>query len=170
MIDTKTGRSIARDIIDIDWNRLNHDADIIYLNNKLETLRKNILASAGGADYMKRFLEQIGLRETDNGVRALLDGNEADWERFSSAMKSKQDPQELMDIYQQFYGLGNADGVLDTKIKLRDLIIETAPEKEKRGFLDDFARSTLYDLWNISGSGGKDIAPLKGKLEKYLQQ
>lgn len=58
-----------------------------------------------------------------------------------------------MDIYQQFYGLGNTEELLDTKMKLRDLIIETAPDDKKKAFLDDFARSTLYDSWGAMKIG-----------------
>ncbi len=62
-----------------------------------------------------------------------------------------------MDIYQQFYGLQNNGNLLETKMKLRDLIIETAPTEQKKTFLDDFARSTLYDSWNTATTGSGNM-------------
>lgn len=75
-----------------------------------------------------------------------------------------------MDTYQQFYGLGNTGNLLDTKMKLRDLIIETAPENQKEGLLNDFARSTLYDSWSTTGIGTGSLERLQKKLEEYIKQ
>ena len=62
-----------------------------------------------------------------------------------------------MDIYQQFYGLQNTKELLNTKMKLRDLLIETASPEKKKNFLDDFARSTLYDSWNAGKIGNESV-------------
>lgn len=62
-----------------------------------------------------------------------------------------------MDIYQEFYGLGNTEKLIDTKMKLRDLIMETAPKDKKQMLLDDFTRSTLYDSWNALQTGTGNI-------------
>lgn len=62
-----------------------------------------------------------------------------------------------MDIYQSIYGLQNSQEMVDTKMKLRDMILETAPEDQKKIFLDDFARSTLYDSWSSIKIGSGSI-------------
>jgi hypothetical protein len=62
-----------------------------------------------------------------------------------------------MDIYQQFYGLQNTDKIIDTKMKLRDLVLETVPAEKKQTLLTDFARSTLYDSWNMTKNGSGNI-------------
>ena len=79
------------------------------------------------------------------------------WKQFESSMKTGSNSGKLMDIYQEFYGLQNNGNLLDTKIKLRDLIIETSPEDKKKTLLDDFARSTLYDSWDAATTGSGNI-------------
>jgi hypothetical protein len=58
-----------------------------------------------------------------------------------------------MDIYQGVYGLQNTNTIIDTKMRLRDLIIDTAPQEKKKMFLNDFARSSLFDSWDMIRSG-----------------
>lgn len=53
-----------------------------------------------------------------------------------------------MDIYQEFYGLKNTEKLIETKMKLRDILVATAGEEDKQTLLTDFARSTLYDSWD----------------------
>lgn len=55
-------------------------------------------------------------------------------------------------------------------MKLRDLIIATAPAGQKNAFVTDFARSTLYDSWNALHLGTGSIDALGQKLEEYIKQ
>lgn len=168
VFDTNTRKALTKDKIDAVWNTLNHDADIIYLNERMESLKKMILENAGWTNYMEAILQKLGLRETDSSLKALLTDNQTEWMQFENKMKKWQNSSELLDIYQQFYGFQNTKELLDIKVKLRDLIIETAPTDKKQVFLDDFARSTLYDSWNPIGTGS--IEWLQKKLEEYIKQ
>lgn len=153
IISTETRKLLTKSDIDTVWNELNHSADIIYLNEKMESLKKTILENAGRSNHMEAFLRKIGFKRNGPSLETLISGDEAGWSQFKNEMKKRGNSAELMDIYQQFYGLGNTEELLDTKMKLRDLIIETAPDEKKKTFLDDFARSTLYDSWGAMKVG-----------------
>lgn len=170
VLDTDTRNALAQEKLDEVWNTLNNDADIIYLNERMESLKKEILGKFGSENRMDSFLRKIGLKETDLTMRALITDNTADWKLFEEAMKQGGNSGKLMDIYQAFYGLQNTEDVLNKKMKLRDIIIETVPENEKKDFLDDFSRSTLYDSWNTKKIGGEKVKQLEKKLEEYIQR
>lgn len=87
IIDTETRKALSQNIIDISWDKLNRDADIIYLNERMELLKKGILGYAGETNYMEAFLRKIGLSKTDSSLNALLSGNEIEWQRFEKEMK-----------------------------------------------------------------------------------
>lgn len=148
ILDTDTRKRRIQNEIDAIWNKANSDADIIYLNERMESLKKEILEHFGKENFMDIFLRKIGLQKTQSSMEALLTGNTSQWIQFENEMRAGGNSKRLMDIYQQFYGLENTEKLMNTKMKLRDLIIETAPADEKKVFLDDFARSTLYDSWN----------------------
>ena len=170
ILDTDTRKVLVKDTIDEVWNKVNNDADVIYLNEKMESLKKEILSSAGKLNYLHVFLQKTGLRKVDPSLDLLLDGNTKEWEQFENRMKKWGDSDRLMDIYQQFYGLGNTEKLIDTRTRLRDLIIETATPDRKKVFLDDFARSTLYDSWSAIKIGTGSIEGLQKKIENYIQQ
>lgn len=171
VFDTDSRKVLIKNTIDEVWNQANNDADIIYLNERMESLKKAILGSTiGQSNYMRIFLQKIGLQKTDSSLEVLLADNETKWIQFENEMRVKGDSKKLMDIYQEFYGLGNTEKLISTKMKLRDLIIETAPEDKKQMFLDDFARSTLYDSWNALKIGTGSVEWLQKKLEEYMKQ
>lgn len=171
LLDTDTRNILLKNKIDELWNKANNDADVIYLNQRMEALKKQIFESKmGQKNYIDMFLQKIGLQKTKVSLDALLIDNAAGWTQFANSMKEWNNSQHLMDIYQQFYGLQNTDKIVDTKMKLRDLVLETAPADKKQTLLTDFARSTLYDSWNITQMGSGTIEWLQQKLEKYIQQ
>lgn len=121
---------------------------------------EEILGRLGKENYLEVFLRKIGLRKTNSSLQALL----------TDEMRTATNSGKLMDIYQSIYGLQNSKEIIDTKIKLRDLIIETVPTDKKRIFLNDFARSTLYDSWNAVKIGTGSVQDLQKKLEEYMKQ
>lgn len=157
ILDTDTRKRRIQSEIDAIWNKANNDADIIYLNERMESLKKEILEHFGKENFMDMFLRKIGLQKTQSSMEALLTGNTSQWTQFENEMRAGGNSKSLMDIYQQFYGLENTEKLMNTKMKLRDLIIETAPADEKKVFLDDFARSTLYDSWNALKIGSGSV-------------
>lgn len=124
---------------------------------------------------MEILLERAGLKKTDTSLQALLSGDEAQWARLEQTAKKTGDTAQLLDIYQAFYGLPNTEATIDTKMRLRDLIIETASTVQKKNFLDDFARSSLYDSWSAETIGTGSVSTilhekLQEKLQNYIQQ
>ncbi|OIP54217.1 hypothetical protein AUK10_01305 [Candidatus Gracilibacteria bacterium CG2_30_37_12] len=171
LLDTDTRNILLKNKIDELWNKANNDADVIYLNQRMEALKKQIFESKiGQKNYMNTFLQEIGLQKTKVSLDTLLTDNTAGWTQFANSMKEGNNSQHLMDIYQQFYGLHNTDKIVDTKMKLRDLVLKTAPADKKQTLLTDFARSTLYDSWNMTIIGSGNIEGLQKKLENYLQR
>lgn len=170
ILDTDTRRVLLQDKLDTAWNELNTNADIIYLNAKLEALKQTILQSAGQKNYLDIVLQKLGIATEKPSLEVLLSGDPAALNQFGEAVKKGNNSKELLDIYQQFYGLENTQTVLSAKMKLRDLIIETAPAEQKNTFLTDFARSTLYDSWNKLQLGTGSIDWLEQKLQEYLKQ
>ena len=170
VFDTDTRKILAQTKIDTAWNTVNNNADIIYLNGKMEAFNKAIIESVGKYTYIDILLQKLGLQKTDPSLEVLLTGGSGSWEQFKSEMKTAENNEKLMDIYQQIYGLKNTDKLLNAKMELRDLIIETAPADKKKDLLDDFARSTLYDSWNTLNIGTGSIEWLQKKLEEYMKQ
>lgn len=170
VMSTETHQMMPRTDIDSTWNRLNHDADVIYLNGKMESLKKEIMAQAEKTNRMETLMQKIGLKKSTAPLGMLMTGDKSEWTQFEQSMKKSGDTTQLMDIYQRFYGLPNSDTLIDTKMRLRDLIIETAPTDKKKGFLDDFARSSLYDSWSTETMGTGSIQGLREKLGEYVKQ
>lgn len=170
VFDTDTRKAIIQDKIDEVWNKANNDADIIYLNRRMESLKKEIFEHLGEENFMEIFLQKIGIQKNRSSLETLITDDENGWTQFENEMKKWGDSKKLLDIYQQFYGFQNTPKLLDTKMKLRDLIIETAPEDKKKMFLNDFARSTLYDSWNVLKIGTGSMDWLQKKLENYIKQ
>ncbi|MDD5376688.1 MAG: FecR domain-containing protein [Candidatus Gracilibacteria bacterium] len=170
VFDTDTRKALVRSTIDEAWAKANSSADAIYLNERMESLKKQILGYAGQTNYMDIFLQKAGLKKTDSSLNSLLTGDATAWSQFENEMKQGKDSTKLMDIYQEFYGLGNTEKLIDTKMKLRDLIMETAPKDKKQMLLDDFTRSTLYDSWNALQTGTGNIEGLQKKLKDYIKQ
>lgn len=170
LLDTDTRDILIKNKIDELWNQANNDADVIYLNQRMEFLKKQILSKTGEKNYMNILLQKIGLQKTPVSLDALLTGDSNGWKEFEDTMKKWDNTQNLMNIYQQFYGLQNTKKLIDIKMKLRDLIIETAHEKQKKALLNDFARSTLYDSWSSVDMWTEVTNWLQKKLENYIQQ
>ena len=170
VFDTETRKAMVREKIDEVWNKANTNADVMYLNERMENLNKAILETVGQKNYLHIFLEKIGIKRETLSLEWLITGDPAKWKQFETAMKAWDNKQELLDIYQQFYGLRNTHTLLDTKMKLRDMIIETAPAEQKQVFLTDFARSTLYDSWNTWSISPQTLEQLKNKLGEYIQK
>ncbi|EKD44674.1 MAG: hypothetical protein ACD_71C00050G0003 [uncultured bacterium (gcode 4)] len=170
IFDTDTRKRRIQSEIDAIWNKANSDADIIYLNERMESLKKEILGRLGKENYLETFLQKIGLQKSQSSLEALITGDENGWIQFENEMRSGGNSGKLMDIYQSIYGLQNSKEIINTKMKLRNLIIETAPADEKKVFLDDFAQSTLYDSWNALKIGSGSIEWLEEKLEEYVKQ
>ncbi len=170
ILDTDTRHALLRDTLDTAWNELNTNADIVYLNARLEALKQAILENAGQENYLEILLQKIGLATEKPSLEVLLSGDPNALQEFGEAIKKDGNSQELLDIYQQFYGLENTQIILDAKMKLRDLIIETAPAEQKNAFLTDFAKSTLYDSWGALHLGTGSLDELSEKLEEYMKQ
>lgn len=170
VMSTDTHQMMTKADIDTTWNRLNHDADIIYLNGKMESLKKEIMEQAGKTNRMETFMQKVGLKKPSAPLEMLMTSDKSEWTQFEQSMKKGGDTTQLMDIYQRLYGLPNDDTLIDTKMRLRDLIIETAPTDKKKGFLDDFARSSLYDSWSTETMGTGSIQGLQEKLQNYIKQ
>jgi len=160
VFDTDTRKAIIREKIDETWNKINNDADLIYLNERLENLNKQILGITGKTNYMDIVLRKIGLKKTDSSLQSLLENE----------IRTTSNSGRLMDLYQSIYGLRNTSELLDTKMKLRDVIVKTAATDKKKAFLDDFARSTIYDSWNVVKLGTGSIESLQLKLNDYIKQ
>ena len=87
VFDTETRKALAQNTIDEAWNKINSDADIIYLNERMESLKKEILQNFGKENYMEKFLQKIGLKKSNDSLESLLSGDEIGWERFENEMK-----------------------------------------------------------------------------------
>lgn len=160
VLDTDTRKALIQDRIDMIWNKVNNDADIVYLNERMTSLKQKILENAGQTNSFDTLLQRLWLRKTDVSLQTLL----------TDEMRTVKSSGKLMDIYQSIYGLQNSQEMIDTKMKLRDMILETAPEDKKKIFLNDFARSTLYDSWSSIKIGSGSIEWLQKKLENYIKQ
>lgn len=170
ILDTNTRAKLIQDKLDATWNTVNANADIVYLNSRMEALKQAIINVAGQKGYLEILLEKLGFRSAKSPLEILLNGNENDWIQLEQEAIKSGNTGELLNLYQQVYGLQNTETILNTKMKLRDLIIETASSKDKPGFLTDFARSTLYDSWNAVQLGTGAIEGLQNKLQDYIKQ
>lgn len=171
VISTETMQILNKEDIDAAWNELNRNEDLIYLNERMDAVRKQILTQSSQTNRMDALLQKIGLKKTDSSLQALLSGDEAEWTNLEQTMKKAKDTTKLLDIYQAFYGLPNTDTTINTKVRLRDMILESLPAEQKKNFLDDFARSTLYDSWSAEVLGTGSInGLLQTKLQDYVIQ
>lgn len=130
------------------WNTLNAREDVVYMNERMEAVKKQL--------------------------NSYLSGDQKVWDTLQKTVESGKDTEKtkvsLMNMYQEINGLQNTPEVLSAKMRLRDMIIATSDEGEKQKFLSDFARFTLYDTWNISSTNTGAVQELKKKLDNYLQQ
>jgi len=88
LLDTDTRNILLKNKIDELWNKANNDADVIYLNQRMEALKKQIFESKiGQKNYMNTFLQEIGLQKTKVSLDTLLTDNTAGWTQFANSMK-----------------------------------------------------------------------------------
>lgn len=59
ILDTDTRHALLQDKLDQAWNQINTNADIIYLNAKLEALKKTLLDTAGQKNYLDILLQKL---------------------------------------------------------------------------------------------------------------
>lgn len=141
-------RILLRKKLDEAWNTLNTREDVTYMNGRMEAVKKQL----GG----------------------YLSGDQKAWDTLQETIESGKDTAKtrasLMNMYQEINGLQNTPEVLDAKVRLRDLIIQSSDGTEKQQFLDDFARFTLYDSWQIPSTDTGSLQEIKKKLESYIQQ
>lgn len=87
VFDTDTRKALVRSTIDEAWAKANSSADAIYLNERMESLKKQILGYAGQTNYMDIFLQKAGLKKTDSSLNSLLTGDATAWSQFENEMK-----------------------------------------------------------------------------------
>lgn len=87
VFDTDTRRTIIREKIDKVWNETNANADIVYLNERMEILNKAILSQLGSSNYLQIFLQKMGLQKDPTYLRALIQGDQEAWGVFEQEMK-----------------------------------------------------------------------------------
>lgn len=148
MLDTGSMKILLQKKLDEAWNTLNTRKDVAYMNERMETVKKQL-----------------------NGY---LSGDQKAWDTLQKTIESGKDTAKtrasLMNMYQEINGLQNTPEVLSAKMHLRDLIIQLSDENKKQQFLDDFARFTLYDTWKISPNQTGAIQELKKKMDEYIKQ
>ncbi|MDP2103851.1 MAG: FecR domain-containing protein, partial [Candidatus Gracilibacteria bacterium] len=148
VLDTRSMQILLRKKLDEAWNTLNKSEDIMYMNERMEMVKKQL----GG----------------------YLSGDQKTWDTLQKTIESDKDTEKtkatLMNMYQEINGLQNTPEVLSTKMRLRDLIIQSSDEGEKQQFLSDFARFTLYDSWKAPPTQTGTVQELKKKMDEYIKQ
>ncbi|EKD29767.1 MAG: hypothetical protein ACD_78C00280G0001, partial [uncultured bacterium (gcode 4)] len=148
VLDTLSMQILLRKKLDEAWNTLNKSEDIIYMNERMEMVKKQL----GG----------------------YLSGDQKTWDTLQKTIESGKDTEKtkatLMNMYQEINGLQNTPEVLSAKMRLRDLIIQSSDENKKQQFLSDFARFTLYDSWKVPTTNTGTVQELKKKMDEYIKQ
>lgn len=59
ILDTDTRKALIQDRIDTIWNKANNDADIVYLNERMTSLKQSILENAGQTNSFTTLLQRL---------------------------------------------------------------------------------------------------------------
>lgn len=171
ILTSDTQRPLSVGQFDIVWNSLNHDADVAYLKKRTELFEKQVALQWKKENYGG--ILKTSLRESSSSASVDIAQNERALklleERIYKEKNPKQKQLSLLNLYQSIYVIENTTVIVELKIRLRDAIIKASSPEEKKAFLNDFARSTYYEM--TEKKANKVIfTQLQWKLEEYISQ
>lgn len=74
---------------------------------------------------------------------------------------------QLIALYETISNLDPTPETLESKIRLREAILQTLPEKNVAAYRESFSRSTLFDSWDATR---KDLPESTELLRKHLKE
>lgn len=165
IVSTDAQKTLGKERLDEAWNIANTTADIVYLKNRSEATRKEMALNL----VWKNVMSELKTSVQEANVDAYENVSMKVFERIMRDGEGEKKQTNLMNLYQKLYGLENTSDILEVKILLRDAIIDGSDGEKQKNFLDDFARSILYDIWDVSPND-THIQGLHKKLEEYIQR
>ncbi len=88
-----------------------------------------------------------------------------------SSKLSSENTQELLAIYEAISVLNSSEDTLDSKILLREAILQTMPESDAKKYREIFSRATLFDIWDaLKNDLPRNTKELQGYLQTYSTQ
>lgn len=172
--DGSSIKAIDSGTLDPKWQQANIENDAKLMQERLQKIQDKLKLFQSKESMLREiqvYLRQlfgvdslnlpIVVESSGSGISLSID----------SAKLTSKNAQELLAIYEAISVLNTSDTTVDSKIKLREAILKTLPEKEANAYREIFSRATLFDIWDsIKNNLPKNTKELQNYLETYTKQ
>jgi hypothetical protein len=160
--------------LDPQWQVKNIENDATLAQQRLKEIREK-LEFLSKKDHwivmVQRYLRELfGMNSLNLPITVNSSGSGISLSIDEARVTSKN-AQDLLAIYEAVSMLSSSEDTVASKIRLREAILKTLPEKEAKRYREIFSRATLFDLWDsIKNNLPKGSKDLKKYLEEYTKQ
>jgi LysM repeat protein len=164
-----TEKDIDTAILDSVWEQKNIENDIILSQERLRKIQEKLQLLTKKENWIQKIQTYLRSLFGINALNLPITVNSSKSGISLSVDASKltsKNSQELLAIYEAISTINTSEDTINSKIKLREAILQVIPEKERRSYQEIFSRATLFDIWDAF----KNNLPNKSKeLQKYLE-
>ena len=166
-------KSLNTSVLDTSWEKLNtkwdtelSDARLKAIKTQLQTFQTDEFWIGKLQKYIR---DLLGLAPKELPIIVDTSGSWVILSLDVKKLKAENAP-ELIALYEAISNLDNSEGTLNSKIQLREAILNSLPEKEAKAYQENFSRASLYDSWDALKKNLPDTAKiLQSNLEKYTK-
>lgn len=166
--------SIQSNELDPKWQDQNFKFDwaiaqerLLKIKEKLQTLSQKENWISKIQEYLRKLFWishqnlPIFVNSSSSGISLSID----------TSKLSSENTQELLAIYEAISVLNSSEDTLDSKILLREAILQTMPERDAKKYRELFSRATLFDIWDaLKNDLPRNTKVLQGYLQTYSTQ
>lgn len=160
--------------LDPKWQKRNLENDTELTAERLRKIKEKLRMLTKKESWIREVQEYLrelfGISHLNLPITVDSSGSGISLSIDSSKLTSKNS-QELLAIYEAISVLSTSEDTLDSKIKLREAILQTLPEKEAKNYREIFSRATLFDIWDaLKNDLPKNSKTLQDYLQAYSKQ
>ncbi len=189
-MDFLSFQQVYDSVLDDQWKTLNEQADLEYINEKIQATKSRLEAVYGSNsvidgiyDFIDRvfvaagivkertiageydpvaLVRDVGEIVIDGDIEALADWYNDTIGRFNITDNEISDEyyQALLNLYEELHFIDETPEQLAAKGALREMVVETAPEEEQAELSTDFAQFSLYDALSAEELGDSEVAQM----------
>jgi len=158
---------------DTKWRTANMENDTMLTQERVKKIKEKLQSLTNRDNIViqvQKYLRSLfGIDSLDLPIEVNTTGSGISLSIDAKRLKS-ENAQELLAVYEAMSLLNTSDDTVDAKVKLREAILQTLPEKDAKAYEEMFSRATLFDSWDaVKNNLPKSSTELRGYLEKYTK-
>ncbi len=167
-------KAVETSALDTNWQAGNLKNDVVVAQERLASIKMKLQELTKKKNWIAKVQEFLRNLFGVNSMNLPITVNSSESGISLSIDQKKltaKNSQELLAIYEAVSVLNASDDTVDSKIKLREAILKTLPEKDAKNYREIFSRATLFDIWDsFKANMPKNSKELQAQLEKYTKQ